>query len=94
MHCIDSAKRMSQYNWGDTRVVAVPIQQPQFAAGFLQDTGLKAVISNDAGLLRKTFPFTSVPAGVALDRGRQVAALTQFEDDQPAAALRKLGFVR
>jgi uncharacterized membrane protein YphA (DoxX/SURF4 family) len=94
MHCIDSAKRMSQYDWGDTRVVAVPIQQPQFAAGFLQDTGLKAVISNDIALLRKTFPFTSVPAGVALENGRQVAALTRFEDDQPAATLRKLGLVR
>ena len=93
LHCFDAAKRMSTYNWRDTRVVVLPVGQPQFAAGFLRDTGLKAVISTDAATLRKTFPFVSVPAGVALDNGREKAALVQFEGAQPGAELRKLGFI-
>src|SRR5580692_1283119 len=47
LHCLDAAKRMSKLNWGDTRVVAVPISVPQFAQGFIDDTHLKAVISTD-----------------------------------------------
>jgi len=94
MHCVNAAKRMSKLNWGDTRVVAVPIQQPQFAQGFLDDTGLKAVISNDVQPLKKIFPFVSTPAGVALVNGRQKMALTQFEDNEPVDTLKKLGFAR
>jgi hypothetical protein len=94
LHCADAAKRMSRLDWGDTRVVVVPVQQPRFAAGFLQETGLKAVISPDIAVLRKIFPFASVPAGVALVHGRQKAALTQFDDSEPAATLKKLEFVR
>jgi uncharacterized membrane protein YphA (DoxX/SURF4 family) len=93
LHCLDAAKRMSKYNWGDTRVVAVPINVPQFAQGFLDDTHLKAVISNDVMPLKKIFPFVSAPAGVALVNGRQKMALTQFEDNEPAATLKKIGFV-
>lgn len=94
MHCVDAAKRMSKLNWGDTQVVAVPIAQPQFAKGFLDDTGLKAVISDDLPPLKKIFPFVSTPAGVALVNGREKMALTQFEDNEPADSLKKLGFVR
>lgn len=94
LHCLDAAKRMSKMNWGDTRVVAVPISQPQFAQGFLDDTHLKAVISSDLPQLKKIFPFVSAPAGVALVDGREKAALTQFEDNEPATTLKKLGFVQ
>ncbi len=94
LHCVDAAKRMSKLNWGDTRVVAVPISQPQFGQGFLEDTGLKAVISTDLQPLKKIFPFVSTPAGVALVNGREKMALTQFEANEPADTLRKLGFVR
>ena len=76
------------------QVVAVPIAQPQFAKGFLDDTGLKAVISDDLPPLKKIFPFVSTPAGVALVNGREKMALTQFEDNEPADSLKKLGFVR
>ena len=92
MHCFDAAKRMSQMNWGDTRVVGVPIQNPQFAPQFLQDTGLKAAISPDVSALRPIFPFVSAPAGVALENGREKAALTQFDGDEPGVTLKKLGF--
>ena len=94
LHCFDAAKRMAAYDWDGTRVVVLPVNQAQFAGGFLRDTGLKADISSDAAVLRKLFPFVDVPAGVALDNGRQKAALAQFEGEQPAADLKKLGFVR
>ena len=80
-------------NWGDTKVVGVPVQNPQFAPQFLQDTGLRAVISTDIAVLKKVFPFVSAPAGVALYNGREKAALTQFDGDEPGATLRKLGYI-
>ena len=93
LHCLDAAKRMSHYNWGETKVVVLPIQQPRFAPQFLEDTGLKAGISGDAAELKKTFPFVSVPAGVALENGREKAPFTQFEGEEPGAGLKKIGFV-
>jgi uncharacterized membrane protein YphA (DoxX/SURF4 family) len=93
LHCLDAAKRMSKMNWGDTRIVAVPINVPQFAQGFLDDTHLKAVLSNDLPQLKKIFPFVSAPAGVALVNGREKMALTQFDDPEPADTLKKLGFI-
>ncbi len=94
LHCLDAAKRMSHYNWGDTRVVAVPINVPQFAQGFLDDTHLKAVISSDHMRLKAIFPYVNAPSGVALLNGRQKMALTQFEDNEPEDTLRKLGFIQ
>lgn len=95
MHCDAAARRMSKLNWKDTKVVALPIQDPQFAASFLRDTELKAGTSNDLELLRATFKFVDAPYGVALERGRQKAAIAAgaFEENEPAATLRRLGFV-
>jgi uncharacterized membrane protein YphA (DoxX/SURF4 family) len=93
LHCLDAAKRMSKLNWGDTRIVAVPINVPQFGQGFLDDTHLKAVLSNDLPQLKKIFPFVSAPAGVALVNGREKMALTQFEDPEPVDTLKKIGFI-
>jgi uncharacterized membrane protein YphA (DoxX/SURF4 family) len=94
MHCFEAAKDMSKMNWGETKVVAVPIQQPQFAANFLQNTGLKAGISNDLEPLKKVFSFVNAPAGVALVNGHEKASLTQFEGNEPETSLRKLGFIK
>jgi len=94
MHCFDAAKRMSQLDWGDTKVIAVPTAQPQFAPNFLQDTGLKASVSNDLALLKKTFPFGDPPSGAAIENGRQKEPVTKFEGDEPAATLKRLGFAR
>ena len=93
MHCFDAAKRMSQYHWGDTKVVAIAIQQPQYAPQFLQDTGLRAAISTDLQKLKQVFPYTSTPAGVALEDGREKASLTKFEGEEPGATLKQLGLV-
>jgi uncharacterized membrane protein YphA (DoxX/SURF4 family) len=94
LHCLDAAKRMSKLNWGDTRVVAVPINVPQFAQEFLDDTHLKAAISNDLPQLKKIFPFVSAPAGVALVNGREKKELTQFDEPEPADTLKKIGFIQ
>jgi len=49
-------------------------------------------IGNDLELLKKTFSFVAGPYGVALENGRQKAALSQFDGEEPAATLKKLGF--
>ncbi len=92
-HCLDAGRKMAKMNWGDTKFVAVATVQPRFAAGFMQTTGLKGVVSTDVELLRKTFPFASTPAAVAIQDGVQKELLAKFDDDEPAATLKKLGFV-
>jgi uncharacterized membrane protein YphA (DoxX/SURF4 family) len=92
MHCFDAAKRMSQLAWGETRIVAIPVELPQYAAQFLHDTGLKAVCTTDFQKLAPIFSYTAYPFGVALENGREKAPLTKFEGDEPAATLKQLGF--
>jgi uncharacterized membrane protein YphA (DoxX/SURF4 family) len=94
LHCLDAGKRMAKLNWGDTRIVAVPINVPQFAQGFLEDTHLNAVISTDLQQLKKIFPYVSAPAGVALVNGREKMSLTQFDEPQPVDDLKKIGFIK
>lgn len=93
MHCFDAAKRMAQFPWGETRVVAVPVEMPQYAGQFLHDTGLKAVVSTDFQKLAPVFSYSAYPFGVALENGREKAPLTKFEGDEPGATLKQLGFV-
>jgi uncharacterized membrane protein YphA (DoxX/SURF4 family) len=93
MHCFDAAKRMAQFQWGDTRVVAVPVEQPQNAAGFLEATGLNAAVTEDFEPLKKAFGYTAYPYGVALRNGRRTGSLTQFDGAEPASTLKKLGLI-
>jgi len=93
MHCFESAQRMSRMKWGDTKVIGVPITQPQFAGQFVQDTGFHIPISTDRDKLKAVFPYAGVPAGVALENGRQKAALTKFDGPEPAATLKQLGLI-
>ena len=93
MHCFDAAKRMSQLHWGDTRVVGIPTSQPQYAPQFFEDTGFRAVVSSDLQKLKQVFPNAAMPAGVALENGREKAPLTKFEGEEPGATLKRLGFV-
>lgn len=93
-HCEAAAKKMSKYNWKESQVVAIPTEEPQFAASFLHDTGLRAGTSNDLQLLKGTFQFVNAPYGVALTRGRQKAAFPSFEEaNEPDSTLRRLGFI-
>jgi uncharacterized membrane protein YphA (DoxX/SURF4 family) len=93
MHCFDSARRMSKLHWGDTRVVGVPISQGQFANQFMQETGFRMAITTDRDKLKQVFPYAGVPAGVAIENGRQKAALTDFDGEEPAATLKRLGLI-
>ena len=93
-HCLDVGKRLAKLDWGETRLVVVPTTQPQFAPDFLHDTGLRAGVSNDLALLKKTFPFGDPPMVIALENGHEKEPVTKYEDEEPAATLRKLGFAR
>jgi hypothetical protein len=94
MHCDAAARRMAKLNWKDTKVVALPTRVPQFADQFLHDTGLKAGTSLDLKLMRDTFKFVDPPYGVALDEGRQKAAIGSWDDSEPAKTLRQIGYVQ
>lgn len=94
MHCFGAAQQMSKYGWTGVKVIAVPTVHPQWAASFLKDTGLQAGVSTDIKLLRQTFAFnTDPPYGVALEHGRQVAAFPFFDDKDPVASLKQLGWL-
>ncbi len=93
-HCDAAARKMSKLNWGDTKVVAIPTNDPQFAASFLHDTHLKALTSLDVQQLRKIFPFRDPPYGVALHNGREKAPVARFEGNEPDETLRRIGFVQ
>jgi hypothetical protein len=69
-HCYDVARGMSRRAWGATRIVVVPMREPQFTAIFLADTGLRAGVSPDAAGLGQVFAFADPPHAVALDGGR------------------------
>jgi uncharacterized membrane protein YphA (DoxX/SURF4 family) len=92
-HCFESAQRMAKLAWGGTRVVAIPVELPQFAPQFLADSGLKAVLTPDFPLLKRTFGYTAYPFGVAIENGREKAPVRRFDDVEPAATLRRIGFV-
>lgn len=95
MHCYAGAQRMSKYAWkGQVKILTVPTVNPKWAEGFLRDTGLQAAVAKDPTALRAVFPFTDPPYGVALDHGRQVAALPFYDENEPVTALRKLGWVQ
>ncbi len=94
MHCDAAARRMAKYNWKDTKVIAIPTNDPQFAASFLHDTGLKALTSVDVDPLRRIFKFVNPPYGVALHDGRQKADVPDFNESEPAKTLRQIGFVQ
>ncbi|MBV8069714.1 MAG: hypothetical protein JO270_07410 [Acidobacteriaceae bacterium] len=97
MHCDAAAKFMSTLNWGDTRIVAIPTVNPQWAASFLHDTHFaQAHTSLELTKLKQAFPFVDPPFGVALLDGREKETFSQaeFNAPLPAPELKKLGFVQ
>ncbi len=95
-HCDAASKFMSKLNWGDTRIVAIPTNDPKYAADFLRDTKLKAGTSVETAKLRKAFPFVDPPYGVALLDGqvKKTFPQTQFNAPLPAPDLKQLEFVK
>jgi uncharacterized membrane protein len=95
-HCYAVARDMSNRHWGSIRLVIVAIREPQFAQAFLDDTGLRAAIADDAELLRNAFPFTEPPYAVALRDGRAVVRFNSAQLERPAwyATLDELGYLQ
>jgi len=96
LHCLAAGRKLAELDWSGTRFIGVPTDSPGSADGFMAKSGLKdkGPVSNDLALLRKIFPFDVPPAGVAIEDGYEKAMLLQFEDAEPAATLRKLGFAK
>lgn len=94
LHCLDAGERMAKLNWGDTKFVGVAVVRPYLAEGFMRRAGLKGVVSTDFELLKKAFPYTSTPAGVAIENGREVQAIPQMDEPEPETTLRKLKFAQ
>ena len=92
-HCYEAAKDMSAYKWKDTAVIGVPTVNPQFAPGFLKETGLSAKLTTDHEKLKAAFPFGNAPFGVAVENGYQKQSFIGFENGEPEVSLKKLGFV-
>jgi len=95
LHCLEAGRRLAALNWGQTRFIGVPTENPQFGDWFMGKAGLtgKGPVSKDLVLLRKTFPFDTAPAGVALENGYEKTMLLQFEDKEPSSTLKKIGFI-
>ena len=96
MHCLAAGIKLAALDWTGTRFIGVPTDSPGSADSFMAKTGLKAKgpVSTDIAPLRKLFPFDLPPAAVALEDGYEKGMLLQFEDREPAATLRKLGFAK
>ena len=93
-HCLAAAKRLAGLTWNETQVIAIPVEQPQFADGFLSETGLHAIVTSDFEKLKAALGYTAYPFGAAVVNGRAKATLTNFETADPAEALRPLGLVK
>lgn len=93
MHCFAGAKALSEQKWKGVTVVAVPTVNPHWAIGFLRDTGLRAGVSFDVKLLRETFQFTDPPYAVAIEHGRQARAFAFFDEKEPVAGLKAMGWL-
>jgi len=96
MHCLAAGIKLAALDWTGTRFIGVPTDSPGSADSFMAKTGLKTKgpVSTDLAPLRKLFKFDLPPAAVALEDGYEKAMLLQFEDQEPGAALRKLGFAK
>jgi uncharacterized membrane protein YphA (DoxX/SURF4 family) len=94
LHCLEAGRKLAALNWGNTRFVGIPTENPQFAGWFMGKAGLtgKGPVSRNLDVLKKLFPFDLPPAGVAIEDGYQKAMVLQFEDKEPGATLNKLGF--
>lgn len=94
LHCLDAGRKLAALKWGDTRFIGIPTENPQFGDWFMSKAGLtgKGPVAKDLDLLKKVFPFDLPPAGVAIEDGYEKAMLLQFEDAEPGATLRKIGF--
>lgn len=93
-HCNEVAREMAKLDWGESRVLAVPVELQQFGPSFLAETGLRAAITNDYEKLKGPLGYHAYPYAAAVVDGRVKASMAKLGGDEPAATLRSLGFVR
>jgi uncharacterized membrane protein YphA (DoxX/SURF4 family) len=93
-HCWQAAEGMAKLNWKETKLLGVPTATPQYAAQFMNETGMKAEITNDLKPMREVFKFGDAPYGVLLENGRQKAAFPNFDKTEPEKTLRELGAIQ
>jgi hypothetical protein len=95
-HCLEAGRKLATMDWTGTRFIGVPTESPESADHFMALSGLQAKgpVSTAIDPLKKLFPFDTPPAAVVLQDGYEKAMLLQFEDQEPAATLRKLGFAK
>lgn len=96
-HCLQAARMMSAWDFGKTRVIAIPTVNPQWGQVLLDDSGFKAELATDPEdlkALRSVFEFADPPFGVALKRGRArlTVRFAEFEESLKAK-LQAEGFV-
>ena len=97
MHCFAAAKDFSTYHWKSgiqlVSVVSVPIVHPEWGSIFLKRTGFNSRLTPDQKVLRDAFKFTDPPYAVTLDNGRLLKALPFFDDSEPRATLKAMGWI-
>lgn len=94
MHCFAAAREFGTQRWKNVRVVAVPTVRPNWALAFLRDSGMKAGVSFDQKMLRESFKFTTDPPyAVAVENGYQLEAFSYFDEKEPVARLKQLGWI-
>jgi uncharacterized membrane protein YphA (DoxX/SURF4 family) len=96
LHCLEAGTKLAALDWTGTRFIAVPTESPDAADHFMERSGLKdkGTVATSIDPLKKVFPFDLPPAAIALQDGYEKAMLLQFEDQEPGATLRKLGFAK
>ncbi len=93
-HCYAASKDFATYHWKDgIQRVAAPTVNPQWGAIFLKRTGFNANLTKDQQILREAFKFTDPPYAVTLDNGRLVKALRFFDETEPRATLKAMGWI-
>jgi uncharacterized membrane protein YphA (DoxX/SURF4 family) len=94
-HCLQAAREMAPWDWSrnGVRVLQIPTRVPQFAASFQSMSGFKSPIAQDFDTLKAIFPFGDPPYGVLVEGRRAVATVPIFDGREPAATLKKHGFL-
>jgi hypothetical protein len=93
MHCFAGARALGTEHWKNVRVVAVPTVNPNWSLAFLRDTKFRAGVSYDQKVLREHFHFTDPPYAVAIEDGFQLEAFPFFDEKEPVARLKQLGWL-
>jgi uncharacterized membrane protein YphA (DoxX/SURF4 family) len=70
-HCELAGQMMSEWDWGTTKIYAIPTVNPQWGDDFLESSKFPAeLVTEDVEALREVFQFADPPFGAFLRRGR------------------------